>query len=984
MKGSEARKRIYKSLCASFLAFVMILTNVLGAVEVQAAAVKEPTVNPVFYDATTISGGNLAKAKVNKQTVIATVHVILKGEDGNVKATLSDNPTSGTTWSVNLPEGVKVAKGDTVTVYQQIGENKSPEVTKTSQQPKADLNKDKLKMPIGEIWIEQISSNIVNEDEQAEAVEMFNNANTAIAGDIKSVKFSIDTAAHAYYEVTYTDGSTSGKIEATNLQIKQVKEHSRGATLGSITIVDNVIKGQLSGEGPFDGIKVQILLKLSDAVKDSYCDGGKCLVDKDTSKPVDATVDGKTGEFTYTIPNPDLKLDQKVGVTVKEPHKFKSCSQTPVIAPIPEKTEVKDPRKLTAKDKEAIDAAIRKAYTVNGVSKLPNGTGDWDGVPAVIQIDDSGNVKIFSGNDVAGTWDENYKFVPEKNEDGSYKVVEGAQPKITIPAKDLVKNIKPEAPAVALSKDKKNITITPNLKVDTDANSISVSYTGKDGSTKTTTATKGDSGWTIEGEGSVDQNGVITLPKDKVKGDTTVTATVKDKGGIAEGDTDPLTSDPGTLTVEETKADKVEALGGLDPKDIKKWVGDDVNWKDGIKAKDSTKETEVNKLLEGATFEDATDTARKTDSAGTRPGKIKVKFDDNSELVVDNQTLYVSNHVTNKDAQNLPDDALEVEFQLGEGTKVNNVGSGAIEGKKDTPTLYQKYKVKPNTNLKDYKLPTINQSVVDSIKLSAQEGYVEPAWNTENFTATKTNKIFTATATKAYNVTFEANGGDGNMAGAQVKENGTYKLPDNAFTPPNENQEFAGWLVNGATTVTKPGTDITITKDTVIKASWKPIEFKAKFLPGEGATGSMEEKTVTKGSEFELPTPTFTAPKDKVFAGWKVPGEAKVKKAGDKIGISGDVTLTATWKDIEYKVTFNGTEGTGTMPEKLVKKGEEYTLPDNGFEAPKDKVFDGWMVGTDKKSAGDTITVNGDTEVKAVWKDIEYKVTFNGTEGTGT
>ena len=56
------------------------------------------------------------------------------------------------------------------------------------------------------------------------------------------------------------------------------------------------------------------------------------------------------------------------------------------------------------------------------------------------------------------------------------------------------------------------------------------------------------------------------------------------------------------------------------------------------------------------------------------------------------------------------------------------------------------------------------------------------------------------------------------------------------------------------------------------------------------------------------------------------------------------------------------------MPEKLVKKGEEYTLPENGFEAPKDKVFDGWMVGTEKKSAGDPITINGDTEVKAVWK----------------
>lgn len=129
--------------------------------------VKAPTVNAVFYDATTISGGNLAKYrdKVNKKTLIATVHVTLKGEDGTVKATLSDSPTKGTTWKVDLPAGVKVVKGDTVTVYQQIGDDKSPEVTKTAQPSKASTVA--LTMPSGEIWIEQYVANIVNDDEKA-------------------------------------------------------------------------------------------------------------------------------------------------------------------------------------------------------------------------------------------------------------------------------------------------------------------------------------------------------------------------------------------------------------------------------------------------------------------------------------------------------------------------------------------------------------------------------------------------------------------------------------------------------------------------------------------------------------------------------------------------------------------------------------------------------------------------------------------------
>ena len=557
MTRHDARKKLFQSLGACFLAFVMILTNVLGAVEVQAAGIEAPTINSVFIGDKSISGGKLHRDRVGNKTVRATVYVTLKDKNGVVKDNVSVTPTSGTKWTVNLTAGVEVAEGDTVTAYQELNGNKSP-VTEPveSKLSLAGQNKDKLQMPTGEIWIEQTSSNHVNDDEQAEAVKMLKDANTDIAGDIKSVKFSINTAEHAYYEVTYTDGSTSGKVEATNLQIKQVTEYSRGATLGSITIVDNVIKGQLAGEGPFDGIKVQILLKLSDAVKDSYCDKGKCLTDKDTSDPVDATVDGKTGEFSYTIPNPDLKLDQKVGVTTKEPHKFKSCSQTTVIAPIPEKTEVRDPSKLTEDDKTAIVNAIKEAYKApDGTSKLPNGTGDWKGVPAVIQIDDSGNVKIFSGNNVKGDWDWDNGgiFVPEKNEDGSVKLNDGAEPTRTIPAKDLVKNIKPKSPAIAVDTDKGEVTITPPAYKDpgddTDLLSYTITYKDNSGAEKNVTATRDLQTNKWSGTGVDADTGVITLSVKDIEVGGTITATAKDNGGL-EGDTDKLDSDPATKTLE--------------------------------------------------------------------------------------------------------------------------------------------------------------------------------------------------------------------------------------------------------------------------------------------------------------------------------------------------------------------------------------------------------------------------------------------------
>ena len=700
MKDKDKQRRSLQPLCAFLLAFVMVLTHVMGAMDVYAKAdVKAPTIDPVLYDATTISGGNLAKARVGKNNVIATVHVTLKGENGKVKATLSDTPKRGTKWKVDLPAGVKVAKGDTVTVYQQIGEDKSPEVTATAQPSKASTVT--LTMPTGEIWIEQASSNIVNEDEQAEAVKMFNNVNTGIAGDISTVKFSINTAEHAYYEVTYTDGSTSGKVEAPDLKIKQVTETSRSPEIDSITIVDNVIKGKLAGKAPFDGIKVQIVLRVNKDKAGQYCNENKCTVDKDSSKPVDVTLQSD-GTFSYTLQAGDsLELDQIVGVSVKEPHKFVSCSTTTVKPVIPEKTEVKDPRKLTAEDKTAIDAAIRKAYIVDDVSKLPNGTASgMEGIPAVIQIDDSGNVKIFSGNDVKGNFDPNndYKFVPETNEDGSYKVNDGAQPKITIQGKDLVKNIAPKSPAIKVDTDKGEVTITPPAYKDpgddTDLLSYTITYKDNSGAEKTVTATRDLDTNKWSGLGVDADTGVITLSVENIELAGTIRATAKDNGGL-EGDTDKLDSDQATKTLE--------------------------------------------------------------------------------------------------------------------------------------------------------------------------------------------------TAT----VSYDANKGTGDMESKVLNKGSKYKLPDNKFTAP-ENKEFDGWVANGE--AKKVGDEITVTDNTTVTAKWKDSMVDVTFA-GNGGGGNMDKETMKKGSTYKLPANGFTAPENKEFDGWVVNGQDK--KVGDEITVTDNTTVTAKWKDKE-------------------------------------------------------------------------------------
>ena len=427
----------------------------------------------------------------------------------------------------------------------------STDVYNTNQSD-ADKYKDKLQMPTGEILIEQTSSNQVNDDEQAEAVQMFNNVNTAIAGDIKSVKFSINTAAHAYYEVTYTDGSTSGKIEATNLKIKQVTDYSQSPSIEKTYVADGKITITFKNEIA-KGSKIGIIQTIDANEKDKFCSDegtcstGKCKITKSTVKWV--SVDASTKTFTYKVDDDFLKLGEDFGVIVKEPHKFASCKKTQPEVKIPN-VGVRDPKKLTETEKDKIREEIRKANTTKGgtgVSKLPDGIGDNTGIPAVIQIDDQGNVKVISGNDVeVKEWDSDGNAIPETNPDGSVKLKGITPPVKTAEPKEVLTNLAPNQPTVGYDKTKGVITVTPD-PADTDAKTIKVTYKDPEGTEKTETATKGENGkWSVPDGSTIkvdEKTGVVTIKDSDIQNKTNVSAIVTDNGGIATTDQEKKTSD---------------------------------------------------------------------------------------------------------------------------------------------------------------------------------------------------------------------------------------------------------------------------------------------------------------------------------------------------------------------------------------------------------------------------------------------------------
>ncbi len=208
-------------------------------------------------------------------------------------------------------------------------------------------------------------------------------------------------------------------------------------------------------------------------------------------------------------------------------------------------------------------------------------------------------------------------------------------------------------------------------------------------------------------------------------------------------------------------------------------------------------------------------------------------------------------------------------------------------------------------------------------------------------------------------VSFDPDGGSGEMESLTVETGGSVVLPECAFTPP-EGMEFDGWALGA------PGTVVVIEADTAVKALWKaiPLDTRTVIFDAGGGSGEMASVTVEKGKNYTLPECAFTAPEGKEFDQWNK-GEA-----GEEIVIETDTAIVALWKDLPpkaYTVSFDAAGGVGEMEPVTVEIGKTYRLPACGFTAPEGMEFDAWAQG----APGERIEVSGDMTVTAVWKEAK-------------
>ncbi len=234
---------------------------------------------------------------------------------------------------------------------------------------------------------------------------------------------------------------------------------------------------------------------------------------------------------------------------------------------------------------------------------------------------------------------------------------------------------------------------------------------------------------------------------------------------------------------------------------------------------------------------------------------------------------------------------------------------------------------------------------------------------------------------------FDSNGGTDTMDDVTVAYAANYTLPECSFTPP-ANMEFSIWETPGGQITA--GSSTKFFENTTVKALWKAKTYTVTFDPGEGSGTSFIRK-VNAGEKLSLPSCSFTAPENKVFDKWDM-GEPN-----DKIDVSGDMTVTALWKDAEtYTVTVNN-DGNGTAFASPTSgpDGTVVTLtatPKPGYKFKEWTRQAGMLSGgtsiPNATSATTTFTISGyNVVVTATFEEdgaTTHTVTFDPGEGSGT
>ena len=295
---------------------------------------------------------------------------------------------------------------------------------------------------------------------------------------------------------------------------------------------------------------------------------------EDGSKKTAEGIKGGNGTWTVTG-NPEVKIDANTGEITIPADKVKDNTEVTAVTTNGNSDE-STPAKATAKAPKP-EKPIVTAPNTGVVTAKPKDPAKADKITVTYTGEDGSKVTVVGNKGNDGTWTiENNPGVTIDGHTGEITIpadkvkdntevtaiTKNGNSVDSEPATETARTPKPEKPIVTAKEDG-SVTAKPQDPVKADK--ITVTYTGEDGSPKKVVGTKNPFNQWISDDPEIKINedtGEITIPAEKVKNETDVTAITKngtsdnsepatDKAKTPDNESPVLTLTPSTVTVVE-------------------------------------------------------------------------------------------------------------------------------------------------------------------------------------------------------------------------------------------------------------------------------------------------------------------------------------------------------------------------------------------------------------------------------------------------
>ena len=287
---------------------------------------------------------------------------------------------------------------------------------------------------------------------------------------------------------------------------------------------------------------------------------------------------------------------------------------------------------------------------------------------------------------------------------------------------------------------------------------------------------------------------------------------------------------------------------------------------------------------------------------------------------------------------------------------------------------------------------TIGQIVILDSTTATKAGYIFGGWSIggttypagASYTISTSDVTPTAVWNAAtYSVSYNGNGStSGSVPGSGTyTTGGSYTAATNSGTLAKTGFTFADWNTNAngsGTDYAQSSTNVTATSDLILYAKWTAASYSVTYALNGGTSSLPTQNAVQFGNTFTVASAATQA--GKTFTGWS--DGTNTYGGGSTYTMGGSaVTLTATWANQLYAVTYSLNGGSGAAAPTQISLSSTDSFTVQSTTATKSGYsFGGWSNGTNTYQANATYNMTtANVTLTAVWN-----VAAPGTPGTPT